>query len=255
MQDNNSELENTLTSLCKSMLAEINDKYNIELGKQQTLMAEINKKKAELSKLEQDSVMMSKTIAIMTQSGQIARDQAKSHFETIVTNALQYVTQSNDYEFVIQDKGGSKPAYDFFVRSTVDGEKCMQKPEEANGGGFIDIISTTLKYAYLEIFNDPSIKNSTVLLDEPGKMISNDMSIKFAKYIKFLGNNFNRQTIMITHNDNISATADASFVVEKDINGISSVSEEAAMKKDIEESITKLLKESEAVNDNNNEGQ
>ena len=207
------------------LLTQLNNQYNNELGQQQVLKQEIQRETSDMKNLEDESLMMSKIITVMTQTGQLARDQARAHFEKIVTDALQFVTQSSDYKFIIQDKGGAKPAYDFFIESPIDGKPCLQKPEDANGGGFIDIISTTLKYAYLEIFDDPTIKNAAILLDEPGKMISNEMSIKFAEYLKFLGKHFNKQTIMITHNSNLSATADAVFLVEKEINGTSKVSD------------------------------
>ena len=63
--------------------------------------------------------------------------------------------------------------------------------------------------------------NATLFYDEPGKMISEQMSVKFAEYIKFLGSYYNRQTIMVTHNDNLSSVADKTFLVRKDANGIS----------------------------------
>ena len=48
--------------------------------------------------------------------------------------------------------------------------------------------------------------------------------IKFAEYIKFLGTHYDRQTIMVTHNDNLSNVADKTFVVTKNTNGISQAS-------------------------------
>ena len=63
--------------------------------------------------------------------------------------------------------------------------------------------------------------SGTLFFDEPGKMISEQMSVKFAEYLKFLGNHYNRQTIMITHNNNLSSVSDRTFVVAKDVNGVS----------------------------------
>lgn len=172
--------------------------------------------------LEDTNVTLDKCIAILTQAGTISRDNARAHFEKIVTDALQFITQSRDYEFIIQElTGRAKASYEFFIKSTVNGIECIQRPEDANGGGFVDIISVAAKYAYLEIFNDPRIMSGTLLYDEPGKMISEQMSIKFAEYIKFLGKHYNRQTIMITHNENLSNVADKTFQVRKDRNGIS----------------------------------
>ncbi len=184
-----------------------------------------------------------KTIFLLTSVAMTARDNAKQHFEKIITDALQFVTQDSDYKFIIQDKNSkSKASYEFFVESTVNGEKCLQRPEEANGGGFIDIISVAAKYAYLEIFNDPKIQSATVFCDEPGKMISADMSIKFAEYLKFLGEHYGRQIIMITHNDSIANVASKTFSVVKESNGVSKVTD---ITQDIATPLTDLLNEAE----------
>ncbi len=66
--------------------------------------------------------------------------------------------------------------------------------------------------------------NSTIILDEPGKMIDEDRSIKFAEYIKELGTIYGKQTIMITHNKNLSDIADETFNVSKDDANISRIS-------------------------------
>lgn len=178
--------------------------------------------------LEDTNDILEKVIIILTQAATTSRDNARSHFEKIVTDALQFITQSKDYEFVIQEMTGrAKASYEFYIKSTVNGVECLQKPEDANGGGFVDIISVAAKYAYLEIFNDPKIMSGTLLFDEPGKMISEQMSVRFAEYIKFLGSHYGRQTIMITHNENLSNIADKTFLVKKDRNGISNVLDNA----------------------------
>lgn len=142
------------------------------------------------------------------------RDKAKNSFQKIVTEALQFVAQDNDYSFVIQESIiRGKPAYEFYIKKTVNGEESLQRPEFSNGGGFVDIISVTGKIAYLQIFNNPKIMNACYQLDEPGKMISEQMSVKFAEYIKFLGKQFGLQIIMITHNENLANIADNALTV------------------------------------------
>lgn len=197
---------------------------NVIIAKQNeaNLRKDITAIQGKIKALEQMNQNLERVILILTQAGTISRDNARTHFEKIVTDALQFITQSRDYEFVIQElTGRAKASYEFFIKSTVNGVECIQRPEDANGGGFVDIISVAAKYAYLEIFNDPRIMSGTLLYDEPGKMISEQMSIKFAEYIKFLGKHYNRQTIMITHNENLSNVADKTFQVRKDRNGIS----------------------------------
>lgn len=207
------ELSNKLNNNYISIKTKL-DVYNDDVKK-------LNSKKVSI---EKDIDNNNKAMSILTEAGKISRENARKHFENIVTNALQFVTNSNDYEFVIQEiQDRAKASYEFYVKSTVNGIECLQKPEEANGGGFVDIIALSAKYAYLEIFNDPKIMSGTLILDEPGKMISEQMSIKFAEYISFLGKQYNRQTIMITHSDTLSAIADKTYVVSKKNNGVSEV--------------------------------
>ena len=205
---------------------------NVIIAKQNEAMLkkDIASIKGKMSSLETMNQNLEKVIVILTQAATTSRDNARAHFEKIITDALQFVSQSKDYEFVIKElTGRAKASYEFYIKSTVNGIECIQKPEDANGGGFVDIISVAAKYAYLEIFNDPKIMSGTLLYDEPGKMISEQMSVKFAEYIKFLGNHYGRQTIMITHNDNLSNVADKTFVVRKDRNGISTATEQSAV--------------------------
>lgn len=205
---------------------------NVIIAKQNeaNLKKDIATIKSKAQALDAMNQSLEKVIVILTQAATTSRDNARAHFEKIITDALQFVTQSKDYEFIIKElTGRAKASYEFYIKSTVNGIECIQKPEDANGGGFVDIISVAAKYAYREIFNDPKIMSDTLLYDEPGKMISEQMSIKFAEYVKFLGNHYGRQTIMITHNENLSNVADKTFVVRKDRNGISTAVEQSAM--------------------------
>lgn len=199
---------------------------------------ELNQRVAALTRkiddAEKETLTLNQAISLLTAAADTARKNAKSHFEKVVTDALQFVTQSRGYEFVIQEKNSkTKAAYEFYIKSSVNGVECLQKPEDANGGGFVDIISTASKYAYLEIFSDPRIMSSTLFYDEPGKMISAEMSIKFAEYLKFLGTHYGHQTIMITHNENLANVADATFVVTKDFMGTSTVSAQKDLTSDL----------------------
>ena len=210
----------------ESNLKQLETNVIIAKEKEHNLNNEIKFLQYKIKTMEDENIALGKVITILTAAATASRDNARQHFEKIITDALQFISQSKDYEFMIKElTGRAKASYEFYIKSTVNGVECIQKPEDANGGGFVDIISVAAKYAYLEIFNDPKIMNATLFYDEPGKMISEQMSVKFAEYIKFLGSHYNRQTIMITHNDNLSSVADKTFLVRKDANGISTVSE------------------------------
>lgn len=210
----------------KMRLQDFKSYYSQKLAKKEYIEKEVNKKEESIKKLTDEIDILKKVILVLTESSNVARQVAKNHFEKIITEALRYVTQSNDYEFVIQEMTErSKASYEFFIKTTVNGQESLQSPKDANGGGFVDIISVAAKYAYLELFNDPRIQCGTVFLDEPGKMIDEQRSIKFAEYIKELGRSYNKQTIMITHNDNLKDIADQTYYVSQDQSLISKVTE------------------------------
>lgn len=202
------------------------DQLIVEKTKLEAMTDHLKEIDDNLQSKTEEAEQYKKIIMILTECSSLAREKARLHFEKIITEALQYVTQSEDYQFVIQEKEeGSKAAYDFYIKTTVNGEESLQNPKDANGGGFIDIISVAAKYAYLQLFNNPVIKNSSVILDEPGKMIDEQRSISFAEYIKELGNAYDKQTIMITHNNSLSSVADKTYYVSQDGSMISKISE------------------------------
>ena len=196
----------------------LKNQYYRQLGAKEELERTINQALAEKQRLEATSGDSIQALELLSQVSKVARESAKQHLESIVTEALNYILGGNE-RFVIElGESGGKPTCEFYVETIVNGEVSRQKPEQACGGGVVDIISTTLRYAYLEIFHDPTIKNKTMILDEPGKMVSELASEKFADFIKYLGETFDKQTIMITHNDTLMTVADKTFHVSN-VNG------------------------------------
>lgn len=210
-----------ITDLITNKIKEL----NLKVQDYNDIKAQINYTNNNISQIEKTININEELSIILIESAKVMRDKAKTHFEKIVTDALQFVSQDNTCKFVIEEgMVRGKPAYEFYIETIVNGETCRKKPEESCGGGFIDIISVTAKVAYLQIFNNPKIMNKSFQMDEPSKMVSEQMSVKFAEYIKFLGKQFGLQIIMVTHNENIAATADETFVVAKNRNGVSVVS-------------------------------
>ena len=203
----------------RQSLEQVKGRYNMRLGAKENILANIQKAEIENVKHTEAALLCAKTLELLNQVSVEAREKAKTHLEEIVTEALQFIS-GEDYEFKIEMLDRGKPSCDFFVESTINGVRSRQRPESAVGGGFVDIIATALRYAYLEIFSDPTIQNGVLFLDEPGKMVSELASIKFGQFIKFLGNNFDRQTIMITHNENLMGIAEKAFQVGQ-VDGIS----------------------------------
>lgn len=188
--------------------------YNRMLGAKNTLVRDITNINFDILTNENRLADIQKTQHLLNIVSNNAREQAKQLLEQTVTAALNFVfTEPCRFEIELTTLRG-KPACEFYVVTIVNGEESRQKPQDACGGGFVDIIATALRYAYINIFNDPYINNG-IALDEPGKMVDELSVVKFAEFIKSLGNSFNRQTIMITHNDAMVSVADKVTMVNK----------------------------------------
>ena len=61
-----------------------------------------------------------------------------------------------------------------------------------------------------------------MILDEPSKMVSKEAAVRFAEFIKWMSEEFNKQTLMITHQHALTTQADQVLLVTKE-NGESHV--------------------------------
>jgi len=200
----------------RERLKEVHATYNQNLGEftriQNDIVTEENLIASSVAEVE----MKTKIVALLQTLSEQARQTAKVFIEDLVTNALTFISEK-PYKFTIEfstNKAGKAEA-EFYVMEDVNGVLSLQSPQDACGGGFVDIIATALRYAYLEVLNAPMIQGS-LLLDEPGKMVSESASIKYGAFIQDLTKAFQRQTIMITHNATLMAAADNTIMVTKD---------------------------------------
>ncbi len=166
---------------------------------------------AELQQVIQEKELLERVQLLLQKSSDHAREQAKLQLEALVTKALQYIFGPMfRFEIELADRGGS-PTAEFYVVTEVDGKIVRNKPQDARGGGVIDIISLALRIALLETIR-PRVAGP-VILDEPGKHVSEDFVIQMIEFIKSLCDTFGRQVIMVTHNEHVAASADHAFRV------------------------------------------
>lgn len=170
-------------------------KQNEEIGKQIYLYRQVNE--------------------VFKSAAEFARDQSKTTMEKLVSNALTIVFPG-DLEFNIEMlEKGNKTEADLYVSSTYGGQHQVKtEPQESRGGGIVDIISLALRVALLET-STPKLKGPLVL-DEPAKHVSQDYAQNVAEFLNLVVESFNRQVIMVTHNNYLSDTGDKTFTVAID---------------------------------------
>lgn len=181
-------------------------------AKKRLLEQQIEEKQAALMEYERTKDIYEKVRVLLQQSAEYAREQAKQQIETLVTNALQYVFGPLfQFQIEIDDHGG-KPVAEFYVISDYEGVKVKTKPQEARGGGVVDIVTLALRVALIETVRPPL--TGPIILDEPGKHVSGEYVHYLYEFLKSLSEMFHRQIIMVTHNHHLAESGDASFHVD-----------------------------------------
>lgn len=203
-------------------LSLLNNKILIEEGKIEILKDQLKKTEEELKEKEAYSDILTQVSLLFQKTSEFAREQSKRQIEDTVTKCLQFILET-DIEFLIElSESRSVPIAEFFVQSNYpEGYSIKTKPEIARGGGVVDIISLALRIAFLQQ-NKPSL-SGPLILDEPGKHVSNDYIFNLGEFLKKSSNIFDRQIIMVTHNPHLSQISDKAFQV-KNKGGISEVS-------------------------------
>lgn len=186
-------------------------KFQKEVNKQDAernlLLKQREETELQIEKLEETMETYTKVMRLLQLTSEYARAQMVTRIEQIVTNALNVIF-NEDISFKVElGVRAGQPTAEFYV---VDGDR-QDSPMDARGGGLVDVISTALRLAVLELY-EPRIEGP-VVLDEPGKMVSAEYIENFAYFLKEYSKGTGRQIIMITHNKVLAEIADKSFQV------------------------------------------
>lgn len=183
-----------------------------ELGKQEIIKEQIIQNKEELYKIEDEINLLTKVNILLQKTSEFAREQAKKQVESLVTKCLQYIFES-DIEFIIEiEELRGKSNAEFYVVNTMDDILIKTKPELSRGGGVVDIVSLALRIAILQT-HKPKIQGP-LILDEPAKHVSDEYIFNVADFLKQTSELFNRQIIMVTHNNHLAAIGNNSYRVD-----------------------------------------
>lgn len=203
MIDNIQDLEREIISL--------RDFFSRENGKREKLIEQLNQYNAEMDEILSDVQLLEKVVVLFQKTSEFAREQARVQIESLVTKCLQFIF-GNDIEFSIEiEELRNKANAEFYVVSESDNIMIKTKPELSRGGGVVDIVSLALRIAFLQIYR-PSIQGP-LILDEPAKHVSEDYIYNVGDFLKQTSEMFNRQIIMVTHNQHLSALSDYSYRV------------------------------------------
>lgn len=194
-------------------LQELKNWYYSQKGKKEQLEESKNKLEERID-LSSDSIDIFEQVRILLQrTSDYAREQAKIRIESLVTNCLQYIFDSSiEFKIEVSEVRG-RPEAEFFVISKIDGETVKMKPQEARGGGVVDIIALALRLAMLQCSSIDI--NGPIILDEPAKHVSDEYIMQVAEFLKQVSAMFDRQVIMVTHNKHLAEIADKALRIEQ----------------------------------------
>lgn len=194
--------------------------FNVKKSIKERLENDLSAKETELEETRELMDVLEQVKFLLQRASEYAREQIKQQIEMLVTHCLQFVFGPN-IEFQIElSEVGNKTNAEFYVISDYDNFKVKTKPQDARGGGVVDVISLALRIAIIQSTN--TYKSGPLILDEPAKHVSSEYIANVAQFLKQISDIFHRQIIMVTHNHYLSEIADAAYKVELK-NGISEV--------------------------------
>jgi len=167
--------------------------------------------------LEKTGEVLSKTLQLLEQCNIFSRDFVKIEVEQLVTQGLRGIFDDSTIQFNINfvTKRNQVEA-EFTISHT--GENVQRDIMYTRGGGLVDIISIALRIIIMQLLK----VKGPLILDEPGKFISSQYIGAFGKFLTEVSKTFNRQIIMITHNEHLAAFADNMIEVSQ-TNGVSEI--------------------------------
>ncbi|MGE5417260.1 MAG: ATP-binding protein [Acidobacteriota bacterium] len=203
-------------------VASFRDEINRRKGQRDTLLNVIKQKETKAASLKEEAEVLRQVSRLYALAGEYARRESKDTMERLVTNALTMVFQG-DLEFQIEmEERGDRPEAEFYVSSTYGGTQVIKnEPREARGGGVVDVISLALRIALIETIR-PRL-GGPLILDEPGKHVSEEYARQVAEFLNAVCQSFGRQVILVTHNQHLTDAGAVTYQVEMK-NGESQVS-------------------------------
>lgn len=207
-------------------LSEMRSRYNQGRGQLELLQRQYAEKEEALSQARHDLEIWHQVQILFAKSSEFAREQLKRRIEETVTAALQAVFMDDSLRFqVVMRTLGNQPAADWEVVSRYGDTEIANSPEDARGGGIVDVVSIALRLAMMELSRPRP--GGPIILDEPGKMVSAEYAPNLAYFLKQYAGKTGRQVIMVTHNGALAEVADKSYRVIKDSDGVSEAQEVA----------------------------
>jgi DNA repair exonuclease SbcCD ATPase subunit len=139
-----------------------------------------------------------------------SRQQVKQRIEEVVSQFLNVIYGGN-HSFIIKlDVKSNQPTAEYWLNDGYTMVK-LERPDFVSGGGKAEVIGLAIALTVMELMGVPG----PIFLDEVGKQVDTEAVVNLAYFIKEYAQDFDRQIILITHNETLAATGDLSYKVTK----------------------------------------
>lgn len=196
----------------KNAFNHLENHYTRRCGQAETLQKQREEALSRLRETNAQIDLLEKVRLLLQETSSLAREKARMQIEHTVTNALQFVFGPGIYFRVDLVERRNQSEAEFYVVSQYGELEVKTRPQDARGGGVVDVVSLALRVSLLETLRPPLL--GPLLLDEPGKHLSDEYAPHLALLIKEMSSTFNRQVLMVTHNRHFTEAADQVYLVE-----------------------------------------
>ena len=179
-----------------------------ELKVQKELLGtQVESLKATVQKLREEKKVCDEGLNIVQRVALLTQEQLRYNLEDIVNTMLKAV-YGDTYTFSI--------IYDTKYNRTEARMALIEDGEELDvlssvGGGVVDLLTIALRVALVIL----SSNRQTLIFDEPGKMLSEDIRPAFYEALKSLSKDLGIQIIMVSHDPHALMNADKQIRIVK----------------------------------------
>ncbi len=177
-----------------------------QLQGQFSLLEDIQNKSGKMiEKNKEDEITYVEAVELLSIVQTVTRDKIKTSFESIVSHALNYIYESDEYSFHLEfSRRGNLQEMDFSVQTP-------DKPEsldllKTDAGGTKNIVSLALRIVLMEVAS-PKIQGF-IMSDESFANLSSDHVERASQFLKEISQKMGRQVIAISHQSKMLEAAD-----------------------------------------------